>query len=446
MTPERYQQLEDLCHQALDQPEAERAAFVEAACAGDEALRRELESLLVSFERSSGFLEQPPDDIAAGMLQQEDPLAGKRLAHYQLRSRLGAGGMGEIFLAEDLRLGRMVALKLLSPDYASDSERRRRLVKEAQAASTLSHPNVAHIYEIAEADGVRFIAMEYVPGRTLGALLRERRLQPAETVAIAVQVADALEEAHAKGIVHRDIKPSNIMVTPRGLVKVLDFGVAKMMVRSAKPAVDGFSADAGTQPGSLVGTVEYMSPKQALGLGVDPRSDIFSFGSMLYEMTAGRRPFAGRTTGEVLDRIIHAEPEPLVRLNPGAPAGLGRVVEKCLSKDPARRYPAGKELLADLRGLANAVETGAAKSRAGTSRRVIAAVAILLLAVLASLALYRRAASLAAAKAAPAAAPLQVRLAVLPFENLGAGPEREYLADALTEETIAALGQLSRIG
>ncbi len=442
MTPGQYQQLEDLCHQALEKPAAERAAFVAVACAGDEPLRRELESLLASADRAGSFLEQPPDEVAVAILREEQQPAGRRLAHYELRSRLGVGGMGEVFLAEDLRLGRQVALKLLPKDSASDSERRGRLVREAQAASTLSHPNVAHIYEIAEADGVRFIAMEYVPGRTLGALLRERRLTPAETVAIVVQVADALEEAHAKGVVHRDIKPSNIMVTPRGLVKVLDFGVAKILAPSAKPSVDGFSTGLGTQPGSLIGTSEYMSPEQALGLEVDPRSDVFSFGSMLYQMVAGRLPFSGRTAGEILDRVIHAEPEPVVRSNPAAPAGLARIVDKCMSKDRAARYPSGKELAADLRALASGPDTGAAKERQSFPHPAAAAAAILALGVLASVALVRRAAFPTAPAAAQPATKLHVRLAVLPFENFSAGPDREYLADALTEETIAALGQL----
>ena len=445
MTPERYQQLEDLCHQALGKPAAERAAFVAVACAGDEPLRRELESLLASADRAGSFLEQPPDEVAAAIMRVEEQPAGRRLAHYELRSRLGVGGMGEVFLAEDLRLGRQVALKLLPEDSASDSERRGRLVREAKAASTLSHPNVAHIYEIAEADGVRFIAMEYVPGRTLGALLRERRLTPAETVAIAVQVADALEEAHAKGVVHRDIKPSNIMVTPRGLVKVLDFGVAKILAPGAKPAVDGFSTGLGTQPGSLIGTSEYMSPEQALGLEVDPRSDVFSFGSMLYQMVAGRLPFTGRTAGEILDRVIHAEPEPVVRSNPAAPAGLARIVDRCMSKDRDRRYPSGKELAEDLRALASSPDTGVAKERQWFPRRAAAAAAaaaILALGVVASVALFRRAFVPTAPAAAPPATKLHVRLAVLPFENFSAGPDREYLADALTEETIAALGQL----
>ncbi len=397
MTPERYRELEGLWHGALEKPAAERQAFVDAVCAGDEALRRELESLLASSDQAEGFLEEPPDDVAAEMLQAEDEAAGTRtLAHYVLRSRLGAGGMGEIFLAEDVRLGRAVALKLLTRESAWDDDRGRRLLLEAQAASTLNHPNVAQIYEIAEADGIEFIAMEYVPGRTLSAHLQERRLRPTEVVEIAVQVADALEEAHARGIIHRDIKPSNIMITPRGQVKVLDFGIAKITAAARQPVAGDSSSALETEPGALMGTPEYMSPEQALGLEVDFRSDIFSFGSMLYEMAAARRPFGGRTSNETLDAVIHAEPEAIEALDPVVPAELARVVAKCLPKDRERRYASAKELHADLRNLA--------------SPRFEAL--------------------------------LRVRLAVLPFESIGAGSERDYLADALTEETISALGQL----
>jgi len=397
VTPERYGELEDLWHRALEKPAAERQAFVDTVCASDEALRRELESLLASFEQAEGFLEQPPDDVAAEMFQvREEAEVTRTLAHYVLRSRLGAGGMGEIFLAEDIHLGRQVALKLLTRESASEGDRKRRLLLEAQAASTLNHPNVAQIYEIAEAEGIEFIAMEYVPGRTLSAHLQERQLRPAEVVEIAVQVADALEEAHARGVIHRDIKPSNIMITPRGRAKVLDFGIAKITAAARQPVAGDSSSALNTEPGAFMGTPEYMSPEQALGLDVDFRSDIFSFGSMLYEMAAGRRPFGGRTSNETLDAVIHAEPETIAALNPAVPSELVRVVAKCLPKDRERRYPSAKELHADLRNLA--------------SPRFEAL--------------------------------LRVRLAVLPFESIGAGRERDYLADALTEETISALGQL----
>ena len=332
MTPDRYHQLEELCHQALDKPAGERAAFVKAACAGDEALRRDLETLLASSEAAGSFLEHPPGDLAAAVLQHEEDRSADQqtLSHYRLRSRLGAGGMGEVHLAQDLQLGRSVALKLLPRELAEDREQRRRLVFEAQAASTLNHPNIAQIYEIGQTDdGARFIAMEYVPGRTLGSILRERRLPLAEAVTLAVQVADALEEAHAKGIVHRDIKPANVMVTPRGQVKVLDFGLAKMATLPAIPLSEGDPPGPMTAPGTVMGTAEYMSPEQALGLEVDCRSDVFSFGSMFYEMVTGRRPFWGRTRAETLDRVIHAEPAALAGLSPDAPAALASVVGRC---------------------------------------------------------------------------------------------------------------------
>src|SRR5258707_2783501 len=229
MTPERHRQMERLYHEALELPVGrERAAFVETACAGDEALRREVESLLGHGEGTS-FLDTPPDAVAAEMVtaQRVRTVAGRKLRQYQIRSLLSVGGMGEIYLADDLLLARQVALKLLPAQFTRDDDRMRRFVREAKAAAALSHPNVAHIYEIGEVEGVSFIAMEFVQGRTLDVRIKEGPLDAAEIVSIASQVADALEEAHAKGIIHRDIKPSNIMITPRGQAKVLDFGVAK---------------------------------------------------------------------------------------------------------------------------------------------------------------------------------------------------------------------------
>jgi two-component system LytT family response regulator len=282
---------------------------------------------------------------------QESLAAGSPLAHYRIVSKLGAGGMGEVYLAQDLNLDRPVALKILPPEVAHDPDRMRRFIQEAKTASALSHPNVAHVFEIGEADGVTFLAMEYIEGQTLNARIAGAPLPLDEAVDITIQVADALDGAHSKGIVHRDIKPANIMITPRGHVSVLDFGLAKM-----KPAAtDSDTASTATQfltnPGMVMGTVQYMSPEQALGRDADHRSDLFSLGVVLYEMAAGRLPFSGANAGAMLLEILQAQPEALARFNYDAPPELERIVRKCLEKDRDRRYQSARDLLIDLQNL-----------------------------------------------------------------------------------------------
>src|SRR5260221_103129 len=254
---------------------------------------------------------------------------GAIVGHYRIESRLGAGGMGEVYLARDTTLDRTVALKLLPTELAGGDERLRRFVREAKAASALCHPNVATIYEIGESGGVNFIAMEYVEGETL----RAGEHDIARVIDTAIQIADALDAAQAKRITHRDIKPANIMRTPRGRIKVLDFGLAK----TAPVASPNGDTDSMTRPGLLLGTVHYMSPEQALGKEVDHRSDLFSLGVVLYELVTGQLPFPGATAIETIQRITRAEPDPLARFNREAPAELERIVRKCLEKDRERR-------------------------------------------------------------------------------------------------------------
>jgi serine/threonine-protein kinase len=449
MTPERYQQVEQLYQETLARPAGERAAFLEMACADDEALRREVESLLAAYEQAGSFLETPPDQVAAEMLAAEKArsMAGRMLGHYQVRSLLGTGGMGEIYLAQDLRLGRPVALKLLPAHFTGDADRMRRFVQEAKAASALSHPNVAHIYEIGEAEGVHFIAMEYVQGQTLDARIKDRPPDSAEIVDIAIQVVDALEEAHATGIIHRDIKPANLMITPRGQVKVLDFGLAKRTGRGREALAGDASAPAKTEPGVLMGTVEYMSPEQALGQEVDHRTDIFSLGAVLYEMAAGRRPFAGRTTGETLDRIIHAEPEAVAQVNAHVPTELARIIHKCLEKDRERRYASARELLVDLRNLKREMESGAAaglvkspaeRRAASTAWRAVAAgLAVLVVAALVYVLFFR---------GTPGPTQPEIKsLAVLPLKSLSGEASDDYLGLGLTDTLITKLSNIQRL-
>jgi two-component system, LytTR family, response regulator len=293
------------------------------------------------------------------------------LAHYRILSLLGAGGMGEVFLAEDTRLHRKVALKVLLPEVAQDKEKLARFVLEARAASALSHPNAAHIYEIGEADGRHFLAMEYIEGATLETRLSGEPLPMAEIISIAGQVADALDAAHARGIAHRDIKPANLMIDPRGHVKVLDFGLAKILPVAGTeiPASSQLATQFLTSGGVVLGTVSYMSPEQALGRDIDHRTDLFSLGVVLYRMASGKLPFTGASAQETLARILQSPPDALGRLNYELPEEFERIVRKCLEKDRDRRYQSAKELLIDLRGLERA--SSGEKTRSGVMRAVI---------------------------------------------------------------------------
>jgi len=248
--------------------------------------------------------------------------AGQQLGSYKILSLLGSGGMGEVYLARVSRLDRTIALKILPAQVASDQDRMRRFIREARAASALKHPNVTHIYEIGESDGVHFIAMEYVEGKTLAAKISGRPLKPAEIVEIGLQVADALDDAHSKGIIHRDIKPANLMLTRRGEVKVLDFGLAKMTRPEEQNVSSDISTIVSTEPGVVMGTVKYISPEQMLGQEVDHRTDIFSLGVVRYEMATGTLPFKGDTATALSDAILHKQPTvPGRRVNPELPAG-----------------------------------------------------------------------------------------------------------------------------
>ena len=293
-----------------------------------------------------------------------DPLTmGSSIAHYRVVSRLGEGGMGAVYLADDTRLGRQAALKVLPAKVAADPERMHRFVQEAKLASALTHPNVAYIYEIGEDAGLRFFAMEYVEGEPLSVRLGRGPLAFSELLSFGIQVADALDNAHSKGIVHRDIKPSNLMLTPRGYVKVLDFGLAKL--ETLKNLAD---TQVMTGTGVVMGTVAYMSPEQALGRDVDHRTDLFSLGVVLYEMATARLPFPGATASETMARILGSQPDAIARFNYEVPEGLDRVVRKCLEKDRERRYQSARELLVDLKNLER--DAGGAALAVPTQRKL----------------------------------------------------------------------------
>ena len=372
MTPERWQKIEDLFQSArVRTTAAERAAFLDGACGGDTQLRAEVEALLAAEDSAGSFINTSAVKVAAGIIADERAaeMLGQRVAHYKILSPLGAGGMGEIYLAEDAELGRKVALKFL-PDYTLvDDERVRRFRQEARVASALSHPNIAHIYEIGESEGASFIALEFVEGQTLAARIAGRPLGVEEIVDIATQVADALDEAHAHGITHRDIKAANIMLTPRGRVKVLDFGLAKMtQAGTVAEAPGGQAAQVETRTGVVMGTVSYMSPEQAMGREVDTRTDIWSLGVVLYEMATGRLPFNGDSVTETIDRIAHAQPEAVARFNYDVPPELEAIIKKALRKKREERYQTARDLLSDLKNLKQESESGARPDYAGAQR------------------------------------------------------------------------------
>jgi serine/threonine protein kinase len=355
--------VEEVLQAALDRPAVERAAFLGEACAGDAELLGEAGGLLSAHEEAGEFLEVPAIARDARVLfgdAAEEARVGRAVGPYRVSGRLGAGGMGEVFLAQDARLGRAVALKVLHDHFARDAARLRRFQREARAASALNHPNILTIHEVGEADGAHFISTEFIAGRTLRELIKEDALTLAEILDTAAQLASALSAAHAAGIIHRDIKPENVMRRDDGLVKVLDFGIAKLTEPpAAEVASEAPTRILGqTEAGMVMGTVGYMSPEQARGLPVDERTDVWSLGCVLYEMLAGRAPFAGGTRMDTLVAVLEREPAPLLNPAEDAPAELTelqRIVTKALSKERDGRYSTAAEMLEDLRGVARSV-------------------------------------------------------------------------------------------
>ena len=360
MNPERWQQVKEIFHSALTLDPRERAAFLERACAGHDSLRREVESLIRSHERTGNFIDAPAYEVAAEVMEESSAelQKGARLGPYEILSSLGRGGMGEVYLARDERLGRKVALKLLPAHFMKDRERLGRFEQEARAASSLNHPSILTIYEIGREDGKHFIATEFIEGETLRERIARGPLKAVEALDICSQIASALSAAHAAGIVHRDIKPENIMVREDRLVKILDFGLAKLTEERAPSDPEAATrAMVQTNSGVLMGTALYMSPEQARGLSVDARTDIWSLGVVLYEMLAGRAPFAGPTTSDVLVCILDKEPQPLAHLSSSeVPEALDWIVTKALTKEREDRYQTAREMLTDLRRLKQKLE------------------------------------------------------------------------------------------
>src|SRR6476469_1900108 len=452
MKPERWQRVNDLFQSAAERAPEERAAFLDEGCHGDEGLRREVESLLASYERAENFIESPAFEVAPELLTNDraGALVGELIGHYRIESLIGVGGMGEVYLARDERLGRKVALKLLPERLTVDETQLSRFKTEARSASALNHPNILTVYEIGAEGNRQFIATEFIEGMTLRASLAGGRINPHAALEIAVQVASALAAAHEAGVVHRDIKPENIMLRPDGYAKVLDFGIAKLTEQ--RPASDDQVETAAvlqTRPGFVLGTAHYMSPEQARGQKVDARSDIWSLGVVLYEMVAGSPPFRGATPSDCIASILTAEPAPVSSISPDVPAKLESILQKALRKNTDERYQTIKEMLTELRILKAKREAEGSltqtrshgDSNASEIKRPKRGVLVTLVAAL----LAAVAAACFFFFGAPAPLANEKSIAVLPFENLSEDKSNAYFADGIQDEILTRLSKIAEL-
>jgi len=445
VTPERWQQIARIYDGAVVQDENARQRFLDDACAGDEALRREVESLLEQ-DAATCVVDRSLWATAGALFDGgHDPARGTVLGPYCIEAFIGAGGMGEVFCARDTRLNRQVALKLLPTGAALDQHMRARLRREARAVAALAHPHICTLYDVGSHNDVDFLVMEYLDGETLGARLTRGRMPFDEALTHAVEIASALDHAHRHGIVHRDLKPANIMLTATG-AKLLDFGLAKFPLAAGPPRGPTIHApveqthgqDASTtQDGAIVGTLRYMAPEQLEGREVDARSDLFSFGAVLFEMLSGSRAFAGDNPADIRTAILEHEPPAVSSLQPTLPAEMDEIVRRCLAKNPQERWESAAEVVGQLRQVYAPSDTSTRK-RAGARKAVAAVLAA------ASAALVMWILTLGRDPATPSLT--QVRsIAVLPVHNLSGDPEEDYFADGMTEQLITDLAKVREL-
>jgi len=456
MKQERWHEIEELYHSASSVPDDQRDSFLQQACGGDSSLVREVESLLRYGTSAQSVLDAPAiamvaKAIASDEYQSTAPfLEGKTVSHYRILSTIGRGGMGVVYKAEDLKLRRLVALKLLPPFLAHDQQALQRFEREAQAASALNHPNICTVYEIDEFEDLRFIAIELLEGETLRERIVREPLEIPELLETAIEICDALEAAHTAGIIHRDIKPANIFVTQRGTTKVLDFGVAKRVATESfdkpttqLPALQAVNVSSAlTSPGTALGTIAYMSPEQAVRQPVDARSDLFSLGAVMYEMTTRQLPFPGKGLDDVVRGIKDRPPKPIEELNPQVPDELIRIINKAMQKERTRRYQSAAEMRDDLLALRQRLEARASKRKALLAPALV--VALLGIIVPASLRV-PRVRELVLGKSS-ASAPREIKsLAVLPLENLTGDSSQEYFVDGMTDALITNLSNFGSL-
>ncbi len=474
MKRENWQKVKAIFDSAVEVAPDDRSAFLNDACADDEELRREVETLLASSDEAESFMETPFAGEIAGLILGTPPNQlknGQVFNHYKIVRQIGVGGMGEVYLAQDQKLDRKVAIKILNEKFSRHESNLERFIREAKAASALNHPNILVIHEIGENEAANYIVSEFIEGVTLREIVNESPMKSSEVLGIAIQIANALDAAHQAHIVHRDIKPENVMIRPDGFVKILDFGLAKLVEQKAV----GFEASTvkqnQTAKGVILGTVNYMSPEQAKGESVDERTDIFSFGAVIYEMLAGRTPFAGDSVPETFANLINAEPQPLSRYAANVPEELRRIVAKTLRKNKDERYQTMKGLLADLKDLRenlafderlekshssdteNATKvfqatTGDANLQTAETnssfagqiklRKPLAAFALSVLLTAFGFGVWYFTNF--------SANPKQIEsIAVMPFVNESGNADNEYLTDGMTETLISSLSQLPNL-